>query len=116
ALAVHNRLGGARAARVLREPRPRGKTRALQVQRGDLAGRRRREAVLRDRAHTATPKRVVKLSRPVFCNADTMPFTTMSGWPFARYCTRHSATEPRPFGFTSSVPVYRDAAIPAMLV
>ena len=42
---------------------------------------------------------------PVFCNADTMVFTTMSGWLFARNCTRHSATEPLPFGFTSSVPV-----------
>ena len=106
-LVIDNLLGNARPVRVLRETCPCATSCALQVDRGDLPIRRRWTAIveIRDGAHAGTPKRVVRLSRPVFCNADTMVFTTISGWPFARYCTRHSATEPRPFGFTSSVPV-----------
>ena len=104
---IDNLLGNPWALRVLREACPCAASCAFQVDRGDLPIRRRRTAIveIRDGAHAGTPKRVVRLSRPVFCNADTMVFTTISGWPFARYCTRHSATEPRPFGFTSSVPV-----------
>src|SRR5262249_25207235 len=106
-LVIDYRFGSAGEARVVREPCPRAAARALEVDRGDLPVRRRRTAVveIRDGAHAGTPKRVVRLSRPVFCRADTMVFTTISAWPLARYCTRHSATEPRPFGFTSSVPV-----------
>jgi hypothetical protein len=56
------------------------------------------------RAHAAAPKRGFRLPRPVSTNVETMVRTTMSGWLLARNSTRHSATEPLPFGLTSITP------------
>ena len=81
-LVVDNRLGNARAARVLRETCPCATARALQVDRGDLPvgrGRTGDGQVPRSSLMPATPKRVFRLPRPVLSNVDTMVLTTMSG-------------------------------------
>src|SRR5262245_16579220 len=62
-----------------------------------------------DCGHVVAPKRDFKLSRPVLSNGDNIPLTPAA----PRNCTRQSATEPLPLGVTSSVPVQREAGIPA---
>jgi hypothetical protein len=65
---VDDLLGNAREPRVLRETRPCATAHALQVDRGDLSvGRRGRRTFQIDGcAHLATPKRALRLSKPVF--------------------------------------------------
>ena len=55
--------------------------------------------------HLPAPKRGLRLSRLTLNNVETIVLTTRSGWPFARYCARHSTELPAPLGLTSSVPV-----------
>src|SRR5215471_1180136 len=106
-LFIDNRLGNAREARVLCETCPCATARALQVDRGDLPVGRgwTGMAKFHECIHFATPKRGFRLSRPVLNNVDTMTFTALSVLLIARNCARQSATQPLPFGFTSSVPV-----------
>src|SRR5215471_16964255 len=103
-LFIDNRLGNAREARVLCETCPCTTARALQVDRGDLPVGRWM-VKFHECSHFATPKRCFRLSRPVLNNVDTMTFTALSVLLIARNCARQSATQPLPFGFTSSVPV-----------
>ena len=95
-----------RPPRLLPKPTPQLLADALQIVGGDLPGccHRESDSQIRHFDHFGAPKRTFRLSRPVFRSCDTMVFTTMSGWPSARYCTRHSIELPDPFGLTSIVP------------
>ena len=77
-------------------------TRALEINDGDVAGRRtrRRHQDVEHLAHFVASKRAFRLPRPVFSSVETIDFTTMSGCPSGRYCTRQSTVVPAPFGLT----------------
>src|SRR5262249_34522303 len=104
---INNRFSNARQTRVLRETCPCGTACTFQIDRSDLPVGRDWTGMVEfhDYGHFATPKRDFKLSRPVLNNVDAMTFTALSVLLVDRNGARQSATQPLPFGFTSSVPV-----------
>jgi len=100
-------FGGPGLKRVLCEPTPGSPKRALQIGDSDIAVRRLQILAVEIQYlnHFGTPKCGFRLSSPVLSRVDTIALTTMSGWPFARNCARHSTELPGPLGLTSRVAV-----------
>ncbi len=89
------------------EPVPGAQARALEIDGGDVAGRRDHalECKARDVHHLLQPNRFFRLSRPAFCNVATMVLMMRVGWPSERYWTRHVIELPPALGATSRIPV-----------
>src|SRR6516165_10783800 len=86
-------LGDPLPLRVGKEPAPRSPPRALQIDEGDFTVGRQQATSLdefRRWDHLPAPKRGLRLSRLTLNNVEMIVPTIRSGWPFARYCARHS--------------------------
>src|SRR6516164_9704174 len=97
---LDNGLGDPLPLRVGKEPAPRSPPCALQIDEGDFTVGRQQATSLEFRRwdHLSAPKRGLRLSRLSLNNVEMIVLTITSGWPFARYCARHSTVLPSPLG------------------